>query len=69
MHNIKKDTIIKKGDYLVNQQGEEWEVKDITGTQFLISNVQNNKQKKIDKLQLMLENHWQMKIMDKRNYW
>lgn len=69
MINIKKDTIIKKGDYLIEPNGEKWEVKSIEGLYFLISNVKGKNQKQITKGQLMADNNWQMVIMDNRNYW
>lgn len=66
---IKKDTIIKKGDYLIAADGDKWEVKDIEGLYFLICNVKGKNQKQITKGQLMEANQWQMVIMDNRNYW
>ena len=66
---IKKDTIIKKGDYLIAADGDKWEVKSIDGLYFLISNLIGKNQKQITKGQLMEGTPWQMVIMDNRNYW
>ena len=69
MIKIKKETIIKKGDYLIHADGQKWEVKDIDGLYFIIANIQGKNQKQITKGQLMEANKWKMVIMDGRNYW
>ncbi|TAH27758.1 MAG: hypothetical protein EAZ07_00765 [Cytophagales bacterium] len=69
MKLIKKETIIKKGDHLIEPNGEKWEVKEIEGLYFTIAHLKNKNQKLITKEKLMGDNNWQMVIMDNRNYW
>ena len=69
MITIKKDTIIKKGDHLIETNGATWEVKDLEGLYFLIGSVKEKLQKQITKGELMADGKWHLVIMDKRNYW
>ena len=68
MVNIRRDTIIKKGDVLLSEKSEErWEVKDMIGAKIYVRN-SNSKSEKIMFKNDLIINHWNL-IVNDRGYW
>jgi hypothetical protein len=67
MVNIRRDTIIKKGDVLLSEKSEErWEVKDMIGAKIYVRN-SNSKSEKIMFKNDLIINHWNLILNDMGN--
>lgn len=69
MINIKRDTIIKKGDILSDPENkQQWEVTDMDGYNFRAKNTKTGEEGVLNKFDLLV-NDWKLTIKDGRGYW
>lgn len=69
MKNIKKDTILRNGDILVNPANDEqWILKSFEGQTFTLTSEKSGRTILVKKNDLLLE-PWQLLIGNGRGYW
>ena len=69
MINIRRDTILRAGDFLSSPNGnEKWQVKSMTGMKINVVNTTSKAEKIILKNDLIF-NHWTLEIGNGRGYW